>query len=326
MSLCVAALGASWPLHAMLTGQDFAESEFGRRETIAREVAEGRPLLPLLGSSQTRRSLDPRVVEESVFTAASPRPSVFNMGADGLHPSAYPYALRRMFAQGRVAGVVMELGHVVQDQYGGAWTVRGVVEDDSVREAFKLCARGRRLMETADAERWAPWNVVPRLLRTIHDRRSRTAIDIASDATLRRSHGFDPVTERKDPEKLIQTLDDVYANESADIVDASPQHTFVAVARIVADLCREHRVPFAILMQPVNRELAPRVAVLRHFEETARGETIPALRAMSIPVLVPPDEFFGAENFTDHVHLQAGVAVAFSEWFAGALSQVEGFL
>ena len=100
------------------------------------------------------------------------------------------------------------------------------------------------------------------------------------------------------------------------------QRTFVEVAKVCAAEARAAGAKFAVYMHPVNRPVVARVKVVRHFERTAREETIPALRAAGIEVLVPPDAFFEPGLFYDHVHLVKPGAEALSEWLAGEISRI----
>lgn len=309
-------VAATYPLRDALVEREFRESEFGLHVEAARVAAGDRAILAVLGTSQTERSVDPAVLERTAFEDPAKAPCVFNFGVDGLHASVHPFALRRVLAAQRIAGVVMELGHVDHDQYGGAWIVRDFLEDDAVGEAFRGNDRGRRLMRDHDRERKMPWSYVPQLLRRLHDESRRR-----SEGELRElvaTRGFRPLGEKKDPDRTVRDLNEIVARET-DYVDASPQRTFVASAGICARLCAERGVPFAVFLHPVNRTLAPRITILRHFEEEARGTTIPALRALGIDVLVPPDEFFDDSLYSDHVHLTAAAAPRFSAWLGGAL-------
>lgn len=318
-----ACLALTWPLNAALVRNEFDTSVFGRTTLAAAAAAEGRPLVAILGSSQTQTGIDARRIEDRLAGAASgaaraDAPVVVDIATGGLHASVYPHLLRELAARARLDRVVLELGHIAHDQYGGATLVRNFLDDAPVREAFRGTPRGDKLIALWEDEHRFPWLATPRLLRVGYDGLRRTE-DPSLERRTRESRGFAPYTTTKDFEDVVRALEHDPAYSSPDLLDASPQKVFVEVARACADVCRERGVPMVVLLQPVNRAVAARIKVVRHFEETAKSETVPALRALGIRVLVPPDRFYESSLYYDHVHLRRDGAEAFTDWLAEEL-------
>lgn len=288
----------------------------------AADAAGTRHLVAFIGTSQTMSAIDALAVERRLDV--NDDLTVADVAVAGTHVSAYPAMLRALLSRTKPRLVVLELGHIAHDQYGGAWATRNFVTDATVTDALRGCARGSRLASLIDTERRFPWLAIPRTARVVIDAggRDREAGEIV--AQMRDARGFTPYRTVKEPEQLVRTLADDYAGQGDEMTDASPQKCFVATAVLCAKLCGERGVPMIVLMQPVNRGLAPRIPVLRHFEATARNETIPALRAAGIEVIVPPDAFFESSLFYDHVHLHAEGAGKFTAWLGDEIERRVG--
>lgn len=315
-----ALLAATAPINAALVEREFATSSLGREATAAAETAAGRPLVAIVGSSQAQTGIDALRVEERLRGAGAP--VVANVAAGGLHASVYPYLVRRLAAQAELDLVVLELGHIAHDQYGGAWTVRNFVEDEAVVDAFAASGtpRARQLLDLRADERRFPWLATSRLLRVVYDGSRRD--DRGVTARMRERRGFQPYGAPKDFDAVVRSLEHDPAYDAPDLVDASPQRVFVAVAKVCAEICRARGVPMVVLLEPVNRDVAARVKVVRHFEATAKSETVPALRALGIETLVPPDRFYASRLYYDHVHFHADGAREFTHWLAGEIERV----
>lgn len=324
--VAAASLAATWPVQSWLASREFAASTIAVTVDAAVNTAGARPLVAFVGTSQTMSALDALALERRLQAgggagaASAPTDAVVaDIAVAGTHVSAYPALLRTLLARTKPRLVVIELGHIAHDQYGGAWATRNFVTDGEVTDALRGSARGRELSSLIDSERRFPWLAIPRTARVVIDSSGRDKLTGEIGKRMRDARGFAPYTTVKEPELLVRTLQDDYDAQLDGMVDASPQRCFVATATLCASICKERGVPMAVLVQPVNRTLAPRVPVLRHFEETARGETIPALRAAGIDVIVPPDAFFESPLFYDHVHLHAQGAAKFTEWVGGEL-------
>lgn len=308
------------PLNAALVRDEFATSFIGREVAAAADVAGARPLVAIVGTSQTQTGIDARAVEERLrgdgdLCAA-------NVAYGGLHASVYPYLLRRLGERARLDTVVLELGHIAHDQYGGAWSVRSFVEDAVVADAFAASGlpRARELTELCEDERRFPWLATPRLLRVVYDGRRRG--DAGALERMRATRNFTPYGAPKDFDAVVRDLEDDPSYSLPTLRDASPQEVFVAVARTCAEICREQGARMAVLLQPVNRPVAARVKVVRHFERTAREVTLPALAAAGIETLVPPERFYEPSMYYDHVHLHGTGAREFSAWLAEEIRRV----
>jgi hypothetical protein len=321
LAAAVAAFLAASPFALRaLVEREFRLGAYGTALAESRRLAAGRPLFALLGTSQTRRAVDPLRIEAAFGGGGAGAPFAVNLGVDGLHCSVYPYLVRRMLAEGPVDSVVLELGHVAHDQYGGAFKVRDYLEDAEVRAAFEGTSRGEALLAAWREENLRPWNGIVRAGRIVFEQSVRGPQSEFSGPRFEASRGWSPEPGRKDPARVLADLERAEREQAIGTTDESRQRVFPVVARLCAEECRRRGVPMIVLLQPVNRELAPHVWNLRHFEATALRDTVPALRADGIDVLVPPDRFFEADRFSDAVHLQSDAAAGFSDWLAGELA------
>lgn len=315
-ALCLAATA---PLNAVLVDREFRSSAFGRAITAAAKVAKGRPLVAVVGTSATESGVEAKLIEEAL--AGDGAPVVSDIATGGLHASVAPYLVRRLVDEVQLDLLVLELGHIAHDQYGGAWTVRNFVTDAPVLAGFETTPRGRRLIGQIADERRFPWLATPRLLRVVLDSSTRESFE-KIDRIQEESRGFIPYTYRKDFEEVAAKLQRDPAFADPDLVDECPQHVFTAAAKVCDEIVRSKGARMVVYMHPVNRSIASRVNVIRHFEATSREQTIPALRAAGIEVLVPPDRFFEADLYSDHAHFHREAAAEFSRWLAGELKRV----
>ena len=321
-ALTTAAFLAALPFaHTALVDEALSFLDMGIAADSAISLCGKRPLLAFVGSSQTRRSVDALTVERRLFGEDPAAPFVANLGVDGVHGCMGPALLRRLGAHAALDMVVLELGHVSNDQYRGVYGLRDYLEDETVRRAFLGTPRGVRFVELWEEEHLRPWNGVARTGRMVVDQRARLIHSEFRRESMERSRGWSPTDVRKSREQVLAAA--VTENPSADpVLDASPQEAFLAAARICAEECAQRNARFAVLVQPVNRDLAAELRVLRHFERTARERTVPALTAAGIDVLLPPDRFWQADRFSDHVHLHRDAVGEFTSWVAERLAEL----
>jgi hypothetical protein len=260
--------------------------------------------------------VDPFAVERRLAAEGGAPPCVVNLGVDGVHAAFAPSVVRRLLRRAEVDTVVLELGHISNDQYRGLGALRDLLSDAEVRDALRGTPRGARIVEAWREERLRPWQGAARRLRLVADLRARVARSEFGTLPMTSRRGWGPTDHRKSREVVLAAAAEIDGVGEDRVLDACPQEAFLAAARICAAECARRGSGFAVLLQPVNRDLAPEIRVLRHFERTARERTLPALRAEGIPVLDPPDRFWEAARFCDHVHLHRSAAVEFSEWVA----------
>jgi hypothetical protein len=274
--------------------------------------------LALIGTSQTRRSLDP----ERVLAALGDEPHApfaFNLGMDGIHPCAYPYFVRRLLDDGAVDTIVLELAWIGHDQYQGIRFVRRYVEDTEVRDALGRNAVAAAYLRPVDRAAWFPLGGLGAECRNAFDNASRHAAIRDGTAARAQRGGWSPVTHRKDAGELVVELNELYAENPDAIEDRFASDGLLAALLLSARICEERGVRLVCLEPPVNRAIAPDVPILRHFEQALRDDVIPVLRARGTAVLVPPDRFFEPQWFSDHVHLHADAAADFSIWLGTEL-------
>ncbi len=315
-ALCLAATA---PLNTALVAREFSASAFGRAVTAAAKVSKGRPLVAVVGSSATESGVEAKLIEAAL--AGDGAPVVSDIATGGLHASVAPCLVRRLADETKLDLLVLELGHIAHDQYGGAWIVRNFVTDESVLAGFETTPRGRRLLGQIEDERRFPWLATPRLLRVVLDSSTRESFE-KIDRIQEESRGFVPYTTRKDFDQVVAKLRSDPAFADPDLEDACPQHVFTAAAKVCDGIVRSKGARMVVYVHPVNRAVASRVNVIRHFEATARAETIPALQAAGIEVLVPPERFFDSSMYADHAHFHREGAAEFSQWLAGELKRV----
>ena len=278
--------------------------------------ADGKPLTVLVGTSQSKRGLDPRTVEAVLDDGSF----VTNVGIDGTPVSGYPYFVRRLLARQKVAAVVVELSWLSHDQFQGMRFVRPFIEAPAVRQAIERNSVGYRYLEPTRHGDWVPLTDVGRQVRNAFDAYKRSPglrESVAERAPLR---GWTPVAVRHSRERVVKEREASLKQQPKDFVDDFIPHGMIAAIAELAAVCREADVPLVCFVLPVNRELAPDVPVLRHFEARMNNDVLPALKELGVPVVMPPDHLFQPEFYTDHVHLHADAVESVSRWLAGAIA------
>lgn len=282
--------------------------------------AADRELLVVIGTSQVRRAVDPELLDESLAEDAAQAVYSYNLGIDGFHFGGLPYALRRGLPEARPRAVVLGLGHIQHDQYAGARYIDYLIEDASVREAFRETGHGARHTRLIHTATWFPLVVCGPWLRETWNDGNRRERHGGSAGRSQRHRGFGPVTHRK-----TEYAGDLRVPSESDYWDSalpdSPHEVTIEAIRLAAEICREAGVPLIVVKMPVNREIAPHIRFLRHWEDRLERDTLPRIRALGVPVLEPPERFFEAELYSDHVHLHASAAPDFTRWLADALAE-----
>ncbi|MCE9638219.1 MAG: hypothetical protein K8T90_21155 [Planctomycetes bacterium] len=314
-------LAATIPVNAYLIERFYESSKVGLAARAATDLAGSRPMVAVVGSSQTGTGVQALRIEQRLARDGD-GPFVATLAAAGFHASAFPFVVRRLLAGGGTDTVLIELGHVAQDQYQGAWLVRSFIEDDGVRRAFLDCTRGRALAAQIDSERIAPWTYTPELIRSVIDDSFRDATPAVMRARMTTSRGFGAHTRTANRETLVALLNAEFLKETGGLIDASPQAVFVASASACAAICRERGVRFAVFIAPINQSVAARVPVMRHFRRESETVTVPALRAIGIEVLVPPDTLWDDALFNDHGHYNAEGAGKFTDWLGEEIARM----
>lgn len=308
----------AFPAHDAAVAESYRVSWFHDLSGAARRAAHGRPLLALIGTSQTRRGLDPERVEQALGAGAT-GPFVFNLGMDGTHPCAYPYFVRRLLDSGPVDTIVLELGWIGHDQYQGIRFVRRYVEDAEVRDALSGNPVGANYMAPNREAVWLPLARLGPALRDAFDATRRHGSIVAGTAERARRRGFTPATHRKNPREMLDELLEQFERNPEAMEDRYVCDGLLASVQVTARICRERGVRLVCLVPPVNRDEAPFVPILKHFESAMTDRVLPALRARGIAVLVSPDAYFEADRFSDHVHLHQDAAGPFSDWLGAEL-------